>query len=101
MAAYSAGAAAVPLLQLDQNAAAAEASGATTAPAAQSIVAVGKGQVYADIVTAVVNKLGGMKAFVKPGDKVDIVVHPMKDGSRVALMVKVVTAEGERLKDKE
>ena len=49
----------------------------------------------------IIGRRGWTRDSIKPGDKVDIVVHPMKDGSRVALMVKVVTTGGETLKDKE
>jgi uncharacterized cupredoxin-like copper-binding protein len=48
----------------------------------------------------IIGRHGWTSSSLKPGDKVDIVVHPMKDGSHIALMVKVTTPSGEVLKDK-
>lgn len=48
----------------------------------------------------IIGRHGWNARSLAPGDKVAVVVHPMKDGSRVALMVRVTTTRGEVLKDK-
>jgi uncharacterized cupredoxin-like copper-binding protein len=48
----------------------------------------------------IIGRHGWNSTSLKPGDKVNLVVHPMKDGSHIALMVKVTTPAGEVLKDK-
>ena len=48
----------------------------------------------------IIGRHGWSSASLKPGDKVNLVVHPMKDGSHIALMVKVTTPGGDVLKDK-
>lgn len=48
----------------------------------------------------IIGRHGWSSTSLKPGDKVSLVVHPMKDGSHIALMVKVTTTGGEVLKDK-
>jgi len=48
----------------------------------------------------IIGRHGWGPSSLKPGDKVAIVVHPMKDGSRIALMVQVTTPAGAVLKDK-
>lgn len=49
----------------------------------------------------IIGRRGWSRTSLKVGDKVPMVVHPMKDGSKVALMVKVTTTGGEVLKDKD
>ena len=48
----------------------------------------------------IIGRHGWTSTSLKAGDKVTIVVHPMKDGSHIALMVKVTTPAGVELKDK-
>jgi uncharacterized protein (DUF362 family) len=73
VAAWSTVAAVVPLIRIPEAAAqTAPAAAAGAAPAAQSEVIVGKGKDYPAVVKSVIEKLGGMKAFVKPGNKVVI-----------------------------
>ena len=76
VAAWSAAAATVPLIRVPEVAAAqagALAAPTTTAvPPAQSVIVVAKGPDYPALVRKVIDQLGGMKAFVKSGDKVVI-----------------------------
>ena len=67
VAAWSAGAAVVPLFRVRPLA-------AEEKPQGQSVVAVAKGKDYEALVAKVLEPLGGMKAFVKPGARV--VVKP-------------------------
>lgn len=67
VAAWSAGASVVPLFRVRPLA-------AEDKPAGQSVIAVAKGQDYEALVTKVLEPLGGIKAFVKPGARV--VVKP-------------------------
>jgi uncharacterized protein (DUF362 family) len=67
VAAWSAGAAVVPLLRVRPLA-------AEEKPQGQSVVAVAKGKDYEALVAKVLEPLGGIKAFVKPGARV--VVKP-------------------------
>ena len=48
----------------------------------------------------IIGRHGWSPSSLKAGDKVAIVVHPMKDGSKIALMVQVTTPAGAVLKDK-
>lgn len=48
----------------------------------------------------IIGRHGWSASSLKVGDKVAIVVHPMKDGSKIALMVQVTTPSGAVLKDK-
>lgn len=48
----------------------------------------------------IIGRHGWSPSSLAAGDKVAMVVHPMKNGSKVALMVKVTTTKGEVLKDK-
>ncbi|MBW8812570.1 MAG: hypothetical protein JF588_04025 [Caulobacterales bacterium] len=48
----------------------------------------------------IIGRHGWSSASLKAGDKVEMVVHPMKDGSHIALMVRVTTPAGAVLKDK-
>ncbi len=45
-----------------------------------------------------VRKGWGIKSF-QPGDKVSIVMHPMKDGGKAGLMMNITNAKGVVLKD--
>jgi hypothetical protein len=49
----------------------------------------------------IIGRKGWSMESIKVGDKMPIVVHPMKDGSLYALMVKATTPRGETLKDKD
>lgn len=49
----------------------------------------------------IIGRKGWSMDSIKVGDKMPIVVHPMKDGSLYALMVKATTPRGEILKDKD
>ena len=49
----------------------------------------------------IIGRKGWSMDSIKVGDKMPIVVHPMKDGSLYALMVKATTPRGETLKDKD
>jgi len=49
----------------------------------------------------IIGRRGWTPQSLKVGDKVDMVVHPMKDGKPVALMVKVTNPAGQLLKDKD
>ena len=49
----------------------------------------------------IIGRKGWSVDSIKVGDKMPIVVHPMKDGSLYALMVKATTPRGETLKDKD
>jgi uncharacterized protein (DUF362 family) len=74
VAAWSAAAAVAPMIRIPELAAAQDvgAANGTAGAAAMPVVVVGKGADYAAVVRSVVEKLGGMKAFVKSGDKVVI-----------------------------
>ena len=48
----------------------------------------------------IIGRRGWSKASLAVGEKVPVVVHPMKDGTPHALMVSVTTPEGKVLKDK-
>lgn len=48
----------------------------------------------------IIGRHGWSASSLKAGDKVEVVVHPMKDGSHIALMVRVTTPSGQVLKDK-
>lgn len=48
----------------------------------------------------IIGRKGWSATSLKAGDKVSLQIHPMKDGSRNALMVTVTTPSGEVLKDK-
>lgn len=65
VAAFSAAAAAVPLIKIP-------VSAQTTAPSATPLVVTGKSADYTDLTRKVIAKLGGMRQFVKAGDKVVI-----------------------------
>ena len=49
----------------------------------------------------IIGRHGWSSSSLKAGDKVEIVIHPMKDGSHIALMVHVTTPAGALLKDKD
>lgn len=49
----------------------------------------------------IIGRHGWTMNSLKAGDKVPIVIHPMKDGSSAALMVRVTTPSGQVLKDKD
>jgi hypothetical protein len=49
----------------------------------------------------IIGRKGWSVESIKVGDKMPITVHPMKDGSLYALMVKATTPRGETLKDKD
>lgn len=49
----------------------------------------------------IIGRKGWSMDSIKVGDKMPITVHPMKDGSLYALMVKATTPRGETLKDKD
>jgi hypothetical protein len=49
----------------------------------------------------IIGRKGWSMDSIKVGDKMPMTVHPMKDGSLYALMVKAVTPRGETLKDKD
>lgn len=48
----------------------------------------------------IIGRKGWNSTSLKAGDKVTLVIHPMKDGSKIALMVSVTTPSGQVLKDK-
>lgn len=48
----------------------------------------------------IIGRKGWNSTSLKAGDKVSMTVHPMKDGSKIALMVSVTTPSGQVLKDK-
>lgn len=49
----------------------------------------------------IIGRKGWNSASLKAGDKVTMIVHPMKDGSKIALMSSVTTPTGQVLKDKD
>ena len=49
----------------------------------------------------IIGRRGWSRASLKPGDKVPMVIKPMKDGSKYGLLVSVTTPAGQVLKDKE
>ena len=49
----------------------------------------------------IIGRHGWSASSLKAGDKIEIVIHPMKDGSRIALMVHATTPAGALLKDKD
>jgi hypothetical protein len=48
----------------------------------------------------IIGRKGWTATSLKAGDKVSLQIHPMKDGTKNALMVSVTTTTGEVLKDK-
>jgi hypothetical protein len=42
-------------------------------------------------------RTGIRPATLKPGDKITVVIHPTRDGSRAGLFVSAVTADGKQL----
>jgi len=72
VAAWSAVAAVVPLIRIPQSMGQTAPLATPAGAGAKSVVAVGQGTDYPALVQSVLEKLGGMKAFVKPGDKVVI-----------------------------
>jgi hypothetical protein len=48
----------------------------------------------------IIGRKGWKATSLKPGDTVELTMHPMKDGSKIALMVSVTTTDGQTLKDK-
>jgi len=48
----------------------------------------------------IIGRKGWTPNSLKAGDAVDVTTHPMKDGSKVGLMVSVKTPDGHVLKDK-
>ena len=48
----------------------------------------------------IIGRRGWSKTSLKPGDKVPVVIHPMKDGTKYGLMVSVTDPQGHVLKDK-
>ena len=48
----------------------------------------------------IIGRRGWSKYSLKAGDKLPIVIHPMKDGSNYGLMVSVTYPDGHMLKDK-
>ena len=48
----------------------------------------------------IIGRRGWSKYSLKAGDKLPIVIHPMKDGSNYGLMVSVTYPDGHVLKDK-
>ncbi len=49
----------------------------------------------------IIGRKGWSADSIKQGDKLHIVVHPMKDGAKVALMVSATLPDGQILKDKD
>lgn len=48
----------------------------------------------------IIGRKGWKATSLKPGDNIELTFHPMKDGSKNALMVSVTTTDGQTLKDK-
>jgi hypothetical protein len=49
----------------------------------------------------IIGRKGWSMDSIRVGDKLDLTLHPMKDGSKYGLMVSVITPRGETLKDKD
>lgn len=49
----------------------------------------------------IIGRRGWTPTSIKTGDKIPLVVHPMKDGRRIALVVSATLPDGTVLKDKE
>lgn len=71
-------------------------------PHAMLTLQVGAGEEWTVELSApnIIGRRGWSKDSLKVGDKVPVVIHPMKDGSRYGLMVSATDAAGHVLKDK-